>query len=463
MKKILIVIVILIVIAILAVGAMWVFKICPPAGPWPMPPWCENSDAPNLPSISGILFSKLPPEDEWQQPQEHIDMISGSDWRIPEDRMKIETGHTLMDFYSTIMFKNRYKSTILSMKDNGAQWVVFDNYNSYHQLNPPVIGSFPYSGNYSFRDATSEEIGDMIKTAHSNGMKFALMTELNYDVAMDKYYETITGEDSIWKNSSVAEGWRKVNEFGDVSRGLLNEMAEGLENPSDEQTVFWNQWFVEYEKFLLSQAEAADMYQADMLVIGKQLDSAINLGNTERWNSLIEKVRGVYSGPISYAALTYNDYTQLQDCGFIESLDYITIFMYNAVSEEENPSIADLKASFETIIDEQADHYYKMYGKKVILLTPFQSRDFGAKQVWFEPGFVTENETQDLLIQAKLYEALFQALEDEESVEMVWTWGYWWLENDFNREDGTPAAYEKSSTVRNKPAAEVIKRWSLIP
>lgn len=44
-----------------------------------------------------------------------------------------------------------------------------------------------------------------------------------------------------------------------------------------------------------------------------------------------------------------------------------------------------------------------------------------------------------------MYEALFQALADKDYIESVWTWGYWWLEDDFNREDGNAASFDKSS------------------
>ena len=41
------------IVAVIAliVGAMAIFKICPPAGPWPMPPWCSNSNV-SIPEIN---------------------------------------------------------------------------------------------------------------------------------------------------------------------------------------------------------------------------------------------------------------------------------------------------------------------------------------------------------------------------------------------------------------------------
>lgn len=449
---------------IAALIVMWIFKICPPQGPWPMPPWCDSTQS--SPSYStktdisqqgtaekGTVGQQSKTEltgqgtaneyTIWQQPQEYLDMVSGSEWLSADSVTKITTGHTFMDINNTFLFQNRFASTIKSMKSNNAQWAVFDNYNSYYSLNPPVIGPYTDTRKYSFRHATEDELKTMIETAHQNGIKFALMSELNFDIAKGDFTT-----------------WEENQKFWQDSQALLDKMGSGLDNPTPEQTEYWDKWFVEYTNFILSNAKAAQKHGADMLVIGKQIDGAVKMGNTQRWKKLIKEVRSVYQGPIAYAGYTHNDYTQFQECGFISDLDYIIIYMYNSVAEDENPSIAKLKDSFERIIDKQADYYYKKTGKKVILLTPFQSRDYGAKQEWFEPSAPAPGVKKDLLIQAKMYEALFQALSDEKSVEMVWTWGYWWLEDNFNRDEGSPASFEKSSTVRNKPAAEVIKKWS---
>jgi len=42
----------LIGLVVLGAGAMFVMEICPPAVPWPMPPWCEGgAEVPPPPDI----------------------------------------------------------------------------------------------------------------------------------------------------------------------------------------------------------------------------------------------------------------------------------------------------------------------------------------------------------------------------------------------------------------------------
>ena len=143
-----------------------------------------------------------------------------------------------------------------------------------------------------------------------------------------------------------------------------------------------------------------------------------------------------------------------------EELDYIIIYYYNEISTVENPSIAELKESFEAFNRNQFQPLSERYGKPIIFLTPFQSRDYGAKQEWFEPSAPSDDIREDLLIQAKMYEALFQAVQDEDWVKGIWSWGYWWR-NDFttmyNPDD---SSFNKSSTIRNKPAMAVFEKWS---
>ena len=130
------------------------------------------------------------------------------------------------------------------------------------------------------------------------------------------------------------------------------------------------------------------------------------------------------------------------------------------VSMADAPTIPDLVTSFEQFNDTQFEPLSRRYDKPIIFLTPFQSRDHGAQQVWFEPGMSSTDVGEDLLIQAMLYEAFFQAVQDEEWVAGVWTWGYWWRD-DFDTQ-WTPgdAMFNKSSSVRNKPAVWIFEKWS---
>ena len=429
---------------------------CPPAN-WagPRPPGCEAGDESifpdvpeSLPSLGEIPLEQAIPaavaEEKFAYvlPDEFKSEFSKPEFiQKPSLKSDFFIGHTFMDYYSTNYFNSFLGSTLDSMKESG-NWIVYDNYFSYYSIEPPKIGEFTQRFSGFFRDATESELKEMIEKAHEKGLKFALMLELNYDVMRGDW-----------------QGWEYQEAFWEKSAGRLDELGRELESNSPEINAYWDSWFKEYESFALNHARIAEENNAEMFIIGKQLEGALSKGNEQRWRNLIKKIKEIYKGPVSYAAWTSENFSQAEFFPY-EEADYIMIYLYNNASGKENPSIQELKDSFENFNLNQFKPLSEKYGKKVIFLTPFQSRDFGAKQEWFEPSAPSPNVKEDLLIQAKMYEAFLQSIEDEDWVQGMFTWGYWWR-NDFDEmfKKGD-SSFNKSSTVRNKPANEIIKKWN---
>ena len=442
----LVIVLVLACLCIAGVGFMLFSNFCPPQGPWPMPPWCDGSAA--VPPVPENLLSITLTQEEdpfvptatpfvYELSPEDVQVFSGSEWEqeptLPSDFM---IGHTFMDIYTNGLFQAYLESTINSMQDSRATWVVYDNYWSYQSFEPPIIA--PYPKTEGFRNAAPEEICKMVQETHARGMKFALMTELTFDIARGEW-----------------QGWDQNTDFWQQSQQLLAAKSDDL--PAN--TEWWDAWFESYGTFVFEQARTAKQCNVDMLVIGKQIDGAVKTGNADRWRELIVQTRAIYPGPLSYAAWTDQNYSQASEFPY-DALDYIIIYLYNNVSDAENPSLSELIGSFERFNDKQFEPLSRQYDKPVIFLTPFQSRDHGAQQAWFEPADVSPNVGEDFLIQASLYDAFFQAIQDEDWVAGVWTWGYWWRD-DFNTvwQPGD-ASFNKSSSVRNKPAMWIIQKWS---
>lgn len=160
----------------------------------------------------------------YELPEEYADIFSQDDWEqhpsLPKDFF---IGHTFMDIYSDIFFNNYLNSTLESMKQSGDIWVILDNYWSYHSLEPVKIASFIDRTYGSFRDATEDELADIIASVHEMGMKFALMLELNWDVMR-----------GTWR------GWDYQEQFWEKSAGYLEKKAEELSDPTEETIRFWN-------------------------------------------------------------------------------------------------------------------------------------------------------------------------------------------------------------------------------
>jgi len=205
---------------------------------------------------------------------------------------------------------------------------------------------------------------------------------------------------------------------------------------------------------MLYSAKVAEENNIEVLTMGKQLVGPMIKENEQRWRNLIAKVRAVYHGKLAQAPFN-NQHTMLhEDMTWADDLDYVIVYYYNAVSEKESPSLEELKEAMEKFNTEQFDPIYEKYQTPIIMLLPFQSRDYAAKQEWFEPMASAPNVKQDLVAQAELYEAFFETTIDEPWLAGVMTWGYW-----TNEPLDLPSSFEKSSTLRDKPASLVIRKW----
>jgi hypothetical protein len=275
-----------------------------------------------------------------------------------------------------------------------------------------------------------------------------LFTELEWNLRQDE-----------WQGISSDEGFRKLNERWAKGQEVDQRMAERLQaNPADPAaSAYWDRWFAQFEIFILKAARAAEEGGAGVLSLGKQLNGAMYKGNEARWRALIGKVRQVYRGKITQVVFYSGYTTTLENMPWADGLDFVTVYYYNNFSEKERPSLDELEAKMKEFNRTQFAPFYARYKKPIVMLNAFQSRDHAAKQEWFEPYLsqaATTSIGRDYIGQADLYEAFFRSTLNEPWLGGVVTWGYW-LEADYNPK----YSFDKSSTVRNKPAALVVQRW----
>jgi len=165
----------------------------------------------------------------------------------------------------------------------------------------------------------------------------------------------------------------------------------------------------------------------------------------------------VYHGKITQVIFNSGYTTTLENIPWADALDFVTVLYYNNFSEKDRPTLDELQAKMKEFNRTQFAPFYNKYKKPIVMLLAFQSRDHTAKQEWFEPYLsheATANIGRDYIGQADLYEAFFRSTLNEPWLGGVMTWGYW-LEADYDPR----YSFDKSSTVRSKPAALVVQRW----
>lgn len=219
------------------------------------------------------------------------------------------------------------------------------------------------------------------------------------------------------------------------------QFTGNMKMPSEED---WKKLEASYEEFILLYAGLAEETQSDIFCIGTELKTFVN-ERPEFWNNLIQKVRTVYTGKITYAA-NWDEYTKTP---FWEELDYIGVNAYFPLCEKQHPTIETLKEGWQpwkTTMNELAEQV-----NRPILFTEFgyRSMDFTGKKPWL----VDRNqENVNLEAQARATQVLFEEFWNEDwfAGGFVWKW--------FMQHDKVGGHEDNRFTPQNKPAETVIRK-----
>ncbi len=205
----------------------------------------------------------------------------------------------------------------------------------------------------------------------------------------------------------------------------------------------WKTLETSYEDFILTYAALAQEVKAEIFCIGTELDEFVQQ-RPEYWNNLIDKIRGVYSGQLTYAA-NWDEYPRVY---FWSRLDYIGIDAYFPLSDARTPSVDELKVGWQPW--KQKIRAVSEELEKPVLFTEFgyRSMDYTARKPWLVDY---EDQKVNLEGQANAKTALFQEFWNEEwfAGGFVWKW--------FIHHKEVGGSEDNRFTPQNKPAEEVIK------
>jgi Glycoside Hydrolase Family 113 len=192
-------------------------------------------------------------------------------------------------------------------------------------------------------------------------------------------------------------------------------------------------WFDQYSGFIERYAKLAAEIHADLFCVGGEFVRMS--GYDEEWRKIIADVRGVYPGPVTYAA-NFGD--EFKDLKFWNALDYIGL-------QEYYPLPNDLSTTAQV---EKVEAVQKRFHKPVIFTeVGFPSVAGGNRRPWADG----RSGEADPHLQAQCYQAIFQAF-----YEKPWFEGmYWWKVGS----NGFGGPGDTSLTPWGKPAMQVVRKW----
>ena len=366
---------------------------------------------------------------------------------MPPPRPGFILGHVIADYYSSAYVDTYMASTIDAISEAGGGWTLHAQQVTYKSVDPPVIGDpKPQPSRFQHRTATEEELTLMVEAARARGMKFGLVMELIYTDLLDPTLDPY--------------GEQNMNAGGRAEE-TVGEWADRLALGDPAAQAYWDAWFDQYTAAVVKNAEIAQRLGIELFAVGKQAGAVTREENAPRWKKLIAQVRQEYSGKLTYVSLSGEGAGEYASFPWAD-LDYVTFYggPRISVSIRDQPSVADLKAAFEKNNDEVFEPVSKAAGKPALFLTAFMSRTQAVEQEWFEWGQPHPEIGLDLTIQAKLTEAFFQAMEDESWVAGLFSWGFWWRDDTDATLVPGDASYSKGSSVRNKPATGIWRKWA---
>ncbi|WP_349352012.1 MULTISPECIES: glycoside hydrolase family 113 [unclassified Flagellimonas] len=205
----------------------------------------------------------------------------------------------------------------------------------------------------------------------------------------------------------------------------------------------WETFEASYEKFILLFAEMAEETQSDIFCVGTELKTFID-ERPEFWDQLIQKIKEVYHGKLTYAA-NWDEYAKTP---FWSELDYIGVNAYFPLCERQNPTRETLTEGWKPWKDKMKALAQEQ--DRPILFTEFgyRSMDFTGKKPWL----VDRNqENVNLEAQARATQVLFDEFWNEDwfAGGFVWKW--------FMEHEKVGGAGDNRFTPQNKPAESVIR------
>ncbi|MFI5360564.1 MAG: glycoside hydrolase family 113 [Elusimicrobiota bacterium] len=207
--------------------------------------------------------------------------------------------------------------------------------------------------------------------------------------------------------------------------------------PRDEKL-----WFRSYREFILGYARLAAEEKVDLFVVGTEIFSMTGPNHRRDWEDMIRDVRGVYAGPVTYAANWY-DFMLVTFWG---SLDYIGIDGYFPLAGGRNPKLLALSwRAYLPVIGGVA----RAFGKPVLFTEVGISSQEGANR---KPWAYDDFGPVDAEVQKAYFEAFLNVFDREPYFAgfLQWCW-------DLNPAAGGPS--DKSMTVQGKPALGVLEDY----
>ena len=205
----------------------------------------------------------------------------------------------------------------------------------------------------------------------------------------------------------------------------------------------WQSFFDSYGAAMVHWAELSEETGVDYFAVGTEM-SGTQQRETE-WRQLIQDVRAVYSGPLTYCANSGSE----TGVTWWDALDAIGVDAYYPLVVSENPTVEQIKTAwtpYVTLLDGLA----KKWGKSIIFTEAgYTSQNMSLRTPWGDRS----DQPIDLQEQADGYQALLETFSDK-----PWWQGVFWFHQSAAPVEGGIAG--QLWEIDGKPAENVLRAYN---
>ena len=202
------------------------------------------------------------------------------------------------------MPRRRRPSRSKKLADTGTEWVCIAFGPNMKSYDTPEIRF----GDANPRMITDDELGHAIDVAGAQGLKVILKPTVNSadDVwrAWIRFFRPITDEERAAGITGELDPWGGEPKF---RTGEVKDLAK------------WDRWWNDYTNYLVHYAKIAEEKHVPALCLGCEMNSTEEFEG--KWRNLIDKVREVFHGQITYDLNHGNEDT----IKWLDALDFISI------------------------------------------------------------------------------------------------------------------------------------------
>lgn len=207
----------------------------------------------------------------------------------------------------------------------------------------------------------------------------------------------------------------------------------------------WDAFFQHYYRWMRHYALLAEIYEIEMLCVGVEFAKATQQ-QPEQWVALIDKLRGIFSGPMTYAA---NWGTEFEALPFWEHLDYIGLDCYYPLSQAGQPTDSELLQAFAKKLD-----LAKAICQRANRPLLFTEIGFTSTPTpWQSPHRDGRGKPYDGQAQRRCYAICMSAIAESGD----WLQGLLWWKFPSDLSEG--GAKHTGFTPNNKPAEQTLSKW----